>query len=126
MNAYISITTDEELQDILTKIDELPELSIRERVFCSIPEEDYNKEIDKEIRGKGEKMNNKYKSFSNKNGKHHILMGEYEDDYGTVKSGSRNFKNNPVKSDEFDPWVKKYGVYVFSLDYPREEEEVEI
>ena len=47
-----------------------------------------------------------------------------EDDYGTSKSSSRDFKNKPVRKEEFDQWVKKYGVGVFHLDFPREEVEI--
>jgi len=122
MECKVNITTDDELQDFLNILYMFPDRSeIPYRMFCVVPELDYNAKIDPAL-GDGRKlMNTVYKNFAKDEDGVYVLIGESEstqNDDGTP-SGGRDLVNDPINREELLAWIDKFGVESFHLDFPR-------
>lgn len=102
-----NVTTDEELQDYITRnIDSLSGICIGDRVFVEMPRADYNVL-------KGYKDHTPHLTDTAT-----ILIGE-PDGYGYESDGSRDLKNNPIVTEEIQEYYDSYGVQCFHKDYQR-------
>ena len=127
ITAAVTIKTDEELHKLLAIDDVIPNsIKIHDRVFCEIPELDLENDLttmpSEDSKAKrGKKVKDKYKTFTIKDKKAYLLLGENMANPDKSASGGRDLKNNPITKDELSDWIEIYGVENLHIDYPREE-----